>query len=652
LTRQKPSVSPKGPSALSIVAFGFLIFSLIASIAIIRGAVDHPPAMGQATPDTPLPITPVRQPAVTLDSGTPTASPESLSEAEVTPASIPHLEISLIALPGSEDSSFNERLMEAIQAELSTLHLPDTVVIRTEPTDQTDLQAVLALAPRDDNLRVIWNQESDGLTAIFLAFPLTTPPISRLETPLNPWDIGSPDGVPVYVAPDGRLDFVARLVAGSLQMMAGQAPDRLATLQAVRLEGLPQEALVNNQAVAYFGLGLFQTAGGERFTALRSYSQSIRLKPDFAVALVNRGNIYLELGDPVAALDAYNTAESFGANPAVLAYNRALAYRMAGDTDSALAEAAQATSLSPEAAWSTNLEGLIYYSAGNYEAALDAFSQAQQYAPDDASSLFNQAVTLFTMGQYDQSLLLYDTLLELEPDNPVNYLHQGLAYRASGQAMQAVHAFSRAIMLDETYLEAYVQRAHLYVEEGQTQQALWDVEKILALDPNDGRAYWITGDALLVQEQFAEAKTAYTQAIDLGEVSAEVYAGRGWAWHRLRYTEAAIRDYEQALMLGANTPTLLYRLGFALFDAGRYEDARDALLGAVNSGLDTAEAHAVLALAFDANLQRQEAEQEYRRALELDPRYGRTQFLAQQPLWSQLAVTRASAILRRLDLAP
>jgi tetratricopeptide (TPR) repeat protein len=636
------------------VALGFLLFSLIASAVIIIGALGRSPATSQTTSSVPALVSPVLQHTATSSAGIPAASPETPTETEAPSTPLSYLEISLITLAGSEDSSFSGRLAEAIQVEVASLQLSQPVSVHAEqiPIDQTDLQAILAMASQGDNLQVIWERTPDGLIAVYLAFPLTTPPISRLETPLNPWVIGSPYGVPIYVVPEGELDFIARLVAGVLQMQTGQIPDRLASLQAIRLEGLPQEALVSNQVVAHFGLGLLQAAEGEQIAALRSYSQSIRLRPDFAAALINRGNIYLELGDPEAALEAYHTAATIGVQPVILAYNRALAYRMAGNTDAALAEAAQAITFSHEAAWSVNLEGLIYYSAGNYEAALADFSQARQRTPDDVSPLFNQAVTLFAMGQYAQSLSLYDSLLELEPEDPVIYLHQGLAYRASGQTMQAVRAFSRAIMLDEAYLEAYVQRAQLYVEQGQIQQALWDVEKILALNPNDGRAYQIKGDALLAQGQFAEARTVYTQAIDLGDGSAEVYAGRGWAWHRLHYTEAAIRDYEQALTLGADSPTLLYRLGFALFDAGRYEDARDALLGAVNSGLDTAEAHAVLALAFDANLQRQEAEQEYRHALELDPRYSQTQFLAEQPLWSQVAVTRASTILRRLGYTP
>lgn len=651
---QKPSDSQEGHLVLSVVALGFLILSLVASVAIISGVASQPPAIEQTSPGGSTAEPPILQPTSTLTLEMSPILTESSPGAEVSPTSAPYLEVRLIALAGPDDSHFGQQLAEAIQAELDGLHLPTPAMIRVEPEPmgQANLQATLAESLQGNNLRVVWTQETDGLIAVYLASPLVAPSISRLGTTLNPWAIYYPEGVPAYVKPDDELDFVVQLVAGTLQMLTGQAPDRLAGLQAVRLEGLPQAAQMNNQAVAYFALGLSQAAEGDRIAALRSYSQSIRLQPNFAAALVNRGNIYLELGDPDAALEAYNAAATIGAQPSVLAYNRALAYHMAGDYEAALAEAAQAIAFAPDAAWGANLEGLIYYSAGDYEAALADFSQAQQRAPDDASPLFNQAVTLFTMGQYTQSLASYDALLELEPENPVLYLHQGLVYRALDQTMQAIHAFSRAIMLDETYTEAYAQRARLYVELGQTQQALWDVEKMLALNPSDGRAYWIKGDALLAQEQFAEAKTAYTQAIELGETSPEVYAGRGWAWHRLRYTEAAIRDYEQALALGANSPTLLYRLGFALFDAGRYEDARDALLGAVNSGLDTAEAHAALALTLDASLQRQEAEQEYRRALELDPQYGQAQFLASQPLWSQMAVTRASAILRRMGYSP
>ena len=85
-------------------------------------------------------------------------------------------------------------------------------------------------------------------------------------------------------------------------------------------------------------------------------------------------------------------------------------------------------------------------------------------------------------------------------------------------------------------------------------------------------------------------------------------------------------------------------------DAGRYEDSLDALLGAVNLGLDTPEAHAALAIALDRNGKKDEANTEYQQALNIDSRYGDTEFLATQPMWTSAIVQEADTILRQTSL--
>jgi Tfp pilus assembly protein PilF len=128
----------------------------------------------------------------------------------------------------------------------------------------------------------------------------------------------------------------------------------------------------------------------------------------------------------------------------------------------------------------------------------------------------------------------------------------------------------------------------------------------------------------------------------------DLFEGRGWAHHRQREMRNAVDDYRQAISLGADDTTLLLRMGFALIDTNQKKDALNALLGAVNGGLDTAEAHAGLALALDMNYRIDEADQEYQHALSLDPRFGDRKYLAGQPLWASATIGRAMAIARRL----
>jgi tetratricopeptide (TPR) repeat protein len=116
------------------------------------------------------------------------------------------------------------------------------------------------------------------------------------------------------------------------------------------------------------------------------------------------------------------------------------------------------------------------------------------------------------------------------------------------------------------------------------------------------------------------------------------------------YHPAAVEDYQEALALGLDGGVWLYRYGVALFEIGRYEDALDVLLGAVDGGYETAQAHAALALALDATRHPAEAEQQLQKALALDGRFKEPDYLLEQPLWSELMVSRVEVILARLEV--
>jgi Tfp pilus assembly protein PilF len=179
-----------------------------------------------------------------------------------------------------------------------------------------------------------------------------------------------------------------------------------------------------------------------------------------------------------------------------------------------------------------------------------------------------------------------------------------------------------------------------------------DAQQALVLIPGSGSAYRILGDGKLALEDFKGAQEAYTAAIEQDVRNPSVYAGRAYALQRQGLRTGALADYQQAVDLGVADPLMLKRYGFALYDAGEYEDSLTVFTQAINGGLDTADGYAGYSIALDANIHRGEAEEAYQRALDLDDGYSLVVYLEEQPLWSDLAITRAVTILRRLDIDP
>lgn len=626
-----------------IAAVAFLVISLVVSGIWIAGVLSGP--------TTPPPEQAEDKPS---DASSGQLEAEDTPEAAANQPTVQPNSLIIALTPlGGNAPALGDQLAQALQKASQGAALPDGVTIQTvalAPSWASIAEIDLTRDAPDADMLIAWEQAEVGLVRFYLS-GMTAAPLPMVDSTPTPWDIPAPGNVSLYTGETDGIVLPTGLAIGLLEISAGAGEQALGRFQALQALPtiIPIDKMASNQAVFSFAIARTQTARGDPTGALQSYSQALKLQDNFTAAAINRGNVYLALGDPTAALSAFDAAKSGGPDAAVALYDRVLAYQMTGDSDTALAAASQAVEQAPGAAWSTNLRGTISYQQGDFASASTDFAAARQAAPGLPEPVFNHALALYALEDFTQALAAFDVLLQIDPDNPVYTLHQGETHQANGDVDQAKEAFSRAIELDPAYLEAYLRRARLYYVTGDAADAQADAEQAISLNPDDGRAYQIIGDMLLDGEDFGKAEDAYTEAIERGVSSIELFAARGWARHMTRYNGGAIEDYERALELGAKDNTLLFRLGFALFDAGRYQDSLEALSGAVNGGLDTAEAHAALALALDANLQRDEAEQEYQHALNLDPRFDDRTFLKEQPLWSQGAISRAMSIVRRME---
>lgn len=630
-----------------------MIVSLGVAGLILRGSL-----FGQAAPSpTPLPTASSTAAPSPTPSPMPTAAPSPTPYPTAMPSPTPSPDARTVALAplGEAVPDGGEALRQALNAELATSPLAGIIAFidtALPPSVESPDAVDPVLHVPGNALLVAWEGQA-GIERVYLYADAGAPPYAHLMREPSPWPVIAPGDQPVEVA-DADLSFPAQIAVALLEYREGALIRAESRLRAVRatLDDAPPGVADNHEAVLLFALAQVTAALGDPVEALELDSEALRLDGGFTAAQIGRGNRYLALGDAEAALAAYDDAAEDAPDRPDLTHNRALALSLLDRTDEALAEAERLVMLAPDDAWSVNLRGVTYYQAGVYGAALDDFTLAVERAPDEPAPLFNQALTLMALEDYGPALVAFDALIDLRPEVAGYYFYFARAFEEVEEPEQAIEMYDRAIARDPTYVEAYLRRGRLRYETEDYEQALADAAAALERDPDSAAAYHLRGDALLALGEFAQADTAYRRAIDRGLESADLYAQRGWALQQLGYRAGAIEAYREALGRGYDDPVILNRMGFVLLDAGQYEDARIAFTAAVDEGLDTAEVNAGLALTLDAAIRREEAEQEYARALAIDPNYGYVEFLEQQPLWSELSVNRAITILRRLGLDP
>jgi len=132
--------------------------------------------------------------------------------------------------------------------------------------------------------------------------------------------------------------------------------------------------------------------------ALEYLNEAIKLKPDYAEAYNNRGNVYGDLGQHKQAIEDYN----------------------------------EAIRLKPDYAMAYNNRGVTYRDFGQNQRAIEDYNEAIRLNPNDAMAYNNRGVTYRDLGQNQQAIENYNEAIRLKPDYAMAYSNRGDAYLTQG----------------------------------------------------------------------------------------------------------------------------------------------------------------------------------------------------------------------------
>jgi len=132
--------------------------------------------------------------------------------------------------------------------------------------------------------------------------------------------------------------------------------------------------------------------------ALEYLNEAIKLKPDYAEAYNNRGNVYGDLGQHQQAIEDYN----------------------------------EAIRLKPDYAMAYNNRGVDYRDLGQNQRAIEDYNEAIRLNPNDAMPYNNRGVTYRDLGQNQQAIEDYNEAIRLKPDYVMAYSNRGDAYLTHG----------------------------------------------------------------------------------------------------------------------------------------------------------------------------------------------------------------------------
>src|ERR1700694_357932 len=317
-------------------------------------------------------------------------------------------------------------------------------------------------------------------------------------------------------------------------------------------------------------------AHGGEIDILRSYAR--RIDPSDAGAYNNLGVLYFRKGLTDEAIVAFSRALALDERMGVARRNLEIAYGQSGILERRLHDLEERLRANPEDLEALVQSGIAEKTAGRLEKAHLLFQRAIQLDTDSSVLHFLLAETLYNRGLHEEAMRSVRRSIELNPENPDALYLIGFILGDLGRGEEAAEANRRAVMLNPTLVRA---QANLSLQTYRHEVTPSHQQRTPA------GAHITLGRALRQKGYFQEALKEYEKAIEGGKANAEGLPAMLELYLLQRDTGAAIATADRFSREFSPTAKTWNGRGVALQLEGRHA----------------------------------EAEESYKRALEIDPSY-------------------------------
>ena len=302
-------------------------------------------------------------------------------------------------------------------------------------------------------------------------------------------------------------------------------------------------------AYNYYRRGNDKLALADFKGAIEDFTQSIRLKPDYAPAFLNRGYANSKLGQLAAAIADYGEAIRLEPRDSLAYFNRGVARRKLGQHAEAISDYDEAIRLDPTDAKAYVSRGYAKRKLGEYLTAISDYDEAIRLDPTDAKAYVSRGYAKRKLGEYLTAISDYDEAIRLDPTDVKAYVSRGYAKHKLGQNAAAIADYDDAIRLGAGDSLVYFNRGYAKAQLDQHTEAIGDYDEAIRIDPNYALAYHNRGYAKRKLGEYRSAIDDYNEAIRINPNYAKAYFNRGAAWVRLNQSQLARADYKTALKL-------------------------------------------------------------------------------------------------------
>lgn len=278
-------------------------------------------------------------------------------------------------------------------------------------------------------------------------------------------------------------------------------------------------------------------------------------------ALLLRGRIQLERGNPTEALALFEEGIRAWPNNAGARYLAGMAARQIGDLDRAVSELREAVRVDSNATPAAEFLARTYYERGQYNEALRVGKMAARRPGANLTDVYLVGARSFAeLGKYDDARMTLETLAKLPGEKPRAIVElASLEQKANGPEAAVTAIEASGLDLDDPTNDAVMRS---YVESlmasENTAAALKRIDAAVAAHPDHAEFYVLRGHVLTRLGREDEAEKAFARAVELDSELADAYAGQATLAARRNQLDQGIALFDKASELAPHTSNYPY----------------------------------------------------------------------------------------------
>lgn len=232
--------------------------------------------------------------------------------------------------------------------------------------------------------------------------------------------------------------------------------------------------------------------------------------------------------------------------------------------------------------------GRLDKGTGHYEQAAQEFERAVAGEPTNDRAYLELAETYDLLGNPALAEATYKRAIKLRPHYWAGYNWLGAFYYQRAKYQDAARMFEQVTLLAPDNVRGLFNLGTTYVSQGRYTDAINILKRSIAIRP-EASAYTDLGNAYFYLREFAQATSAYEQAVKLEPSQAPLWwnLGDGYYWTPGRRSQAA-GAYQHAISIAQSNlrvnPQDAYILGILAICHAMLEDKKPAL-EALQAGL-------------------------------------------------------------------